>query len=912
MSNTRITNSLTSLTNKNHSEPPARPAMELLAPAGSYEAFKAAVENGADAVYLGGKSFNARASAANFDYDELRRVVRYAHERKALVYVTVNILIADSEFPELIDYLYSLYEIGVDAVILQDMGVAEFMQSVLPEIERHASTQMTINNRWGVRHIERLGFKRVVLAREISAKEMKSISKHTDLDLEVFVHGALCICYSGQCLMSSFIGGRSGNRGTCAQPCRLTYQLVNEKKEDLLAEANWGEHLLSPRDLHFVEELRELKRCGAYSLKVEGRMKRPEYVATVIRIYRKALDAVLAEGSGDSSPEAGTGVTGITGFTEEDKTELLQIFNRDFTQAYFREHPGAELMSYTRPNNRGIRLGRITKNSGNRLELKLETFLRPGDGIEVWTSRGREGITVGKIWRGKTEVLEGKPGEVVQIEFNGKGRPGDRVFKTHDELLMERARLSFQEGKEQRKRPLNMRLTGSIGERMVLEAWDGENYTKSFSLTPAQQAQKRPLTYEYAFQQLSRLGTTPFWLEGLELEVEEGLMIPVSELNDMRRLAVEALLREQDKREFLPRPVYDQRVREWKKRLVQEREDFVRNGGQRALITTKNGVKNRTHYGFEKRARSGQEGASERLTVAVSDLESVQAALKAGAKRIAFGGERWRSRKGMPLADVQEAVKRCKEQEAESIWRLPRILNEEQGAWWLETLQKVSFWDSRPTIMLSNLAELEILKEIDPKWPFETDFSLNVFNEATLAYFLRKGARAVTLSPELEHTQIEYLARWPKTELLVFGDLEMMVSEYCPIGATLGGKKGEKCSVPCVKEPHFLRDRMKYDFPVETDLDCRMHLYNAKRLNLYKELGAIAKMGVDTIRLQLNRAAPAEIRDTVRVFLEGWERALQGEKISEGEAEEVSAYLERHFPEGFTKGHYYRGVLTNG
>lgn len=860
---------------------PGRSAMELLAPAGSYEAFKAAVENGADAVYLGGKSFNARASAANFDIEELRRVVQYAHERQTSVYVTVNILIADREFPELFDYIYSLYEIGVDAVIIQDIGVAELIQNVLPEIERHASTQMTINNSWGVRHIEKLGFERVVFAREVSAEEMKRISERTVLDIEFFVHGALCICYSGQCLMSSFIGGRSGNRGTCAQPCRLTYKLINEKKSDLLAEANLGDHLLSPRDLNFVEELRELKRSGAYSLKVEGRMKRPEYVATVIRVYRHALDMVLAE-------DSDTSLSGVV--TEEEKTELTQIFNRDFSQAYFREHPGAELMSYSRPNNRGIRLGRITKTSDNRMEIKLEAFLRPGDGIEVWTSRGREGIMVAKVWQGKSEVPEGKPGELIQIEFMGKGKPGDRVFKTHDELLMERARLSFQEGKEQRKRPLKMRLLGSIGEHMVLETWDGERCIKTRSTTAAQQAQKRPLTHDYAFQQLGRLGTTPFWLEELELEVEEGLMIPVSELNEMRRLAIEALLHEQNYREYISRSVYDQRVREWKKRLVREREEGQRGFGKK-----------------ESRRQAGN--APERLTVAVSDLESVQAALKAGAKRIALGGERWRSRKGMSPEEIQAAVKLCDQYGAQSIWRLPRILNEGQSTWWYETLEKAKLWSKRPTIMVSNLAELEILKEIDSNWAFETDYSLNTFNEATLAYLLRLGASAVTLSPELEHSQIEQLARWPKTEILVFGDLEMMVSEYCPVGATLGGKKGEKCSVPCVKEPHYLRDRINYDFPVETDLECRMHLFNAKRLNLYKELGSIAKMGITTIRLQLNRATPSQIRDTVRVFLDGWERALQGEKILEGQADEMSAYLEERFPEGFTKGHYFRGIL---
>ena len=297
-----------------------------------------------------------------------------------------------------------------------------------------------------------LGFCRVVLARETSAEEMKTIAEKTSLDLEVFVHGALCISYSGQCLMSSFIGGRSGNRGTCAQPCRMTYQLVNEEQENLLVQKNPGEHLLSPRDLNLAEELAELKRIGIHSLKVEGRMKRPEYVATVIRLYRQAVNRI-------EDQLEGSAVSPL--LTPGEHQELLQVFNRDFTSGYFRENLGAELMSYSRPNNRGTRLGRVARQEPGRLSLKLEAALHPGDGIEFWTGRGREGVTVGSIWKDQTEVKEGLPGETVQIEFFGAAQPGDRVFKTNDALLMEKARESFQEGREQRKSPLTYAFIGA-------------------------------------------------------------------------------------------------------------------------------------------------------------------------------------------------------------------------------------------------------------------------------------------------------------------------------------------------------------------------------------------------------------------------------------------------------------------
>ncbi|MHB1654421.1 MAG: DUF3656 domain-containing U32 family peptidase [Desulfitobacteriaceae bacterium] len=842
--------------------------MELLAPAGSFEAFKAAVENEADAIYLGGKSFNARASADNFDLAELRSAIRYAHERRVKVFVTVNILIADREFPELIEYLYSLYEIGADAVILQDPGVAWLMQDILPEMEKHASTQMTVNNHWGVRQLELLGFSRAVLAREVSAQDMEVICASTPLEIEVFVHGALCICYSGQCLMSSFIGGRSGNRGTCAQPCRLTYVLVNQKKMNVLAEANTGEHLLSPRDLNLVQDLAELQKVGVDSLKVEGRMKRPEYVATVTRIYRQALERLPKIQSGQAEDLV----------PKEVYQELTQIFNRDFTTAYFYEHPGAGLMSYNRPNNRGTRLGRIAGVEKGRLQVKLEALLNRGDGIEIWTGHGREGLTVEQIWVSERPADEARSGETVTLEFSGQVRLGDRVFKTHDALLMERARLSFEEGKEQRKYPLEMHISGKPGEEIFLEATDGRTTVIVASSNPAQIALKRPITEDYLRQQLGRLGTTPYYLDKLELSLEGSVMLPVSDLNDMRRRAVEGLLASNAPKLEVSSQEYHRRTERWLQRLKKERQ-------------------------------SAAVQAVPRVSVAVSDLDGVKAALGAGARRILLGGEQWRSRQGFSLKDIRVGIELCQRVGAESVWRLPRILNEEQSTRWQKALQEVVQWERRPILMIANLGELQLIREIDPDWSVATDYSLNVFNEASISYFLNQKAKLITLSPELHHEQLKSLAAWPKVELLVFGDLEMMVSEYCPVGATLGGKRGEICSRPCLAEPYYLRDRMNYDFPVETDVDCRMHLFNVKCLNLYSELGHIAGLGIKNIRLQLSRSDAKQVSEVVRLFVGAWQGKSMPAKRPEQEIESGMRALGALYPEGFTKGHFFRGVL---
>lgn len=864
-----------SSTSPKHSRPAEH--LELLAPAGSYEAFKAAVENGADAVYLGGKSFSARANAANFDLTELREVIRYAHERRVKVYVTVNILIADQEFPELIHYLYQLYRLGTDAVILQDPGVAWLMERVLPELEKHASTQMTVNTTWGVQQVECMGFARAVLAREVSAKEMALICAATPLEIEVFVHGALCICYSGQCLMSSLIGGRSGNRGTCAQPCRMTYELVDQHQMNVLRDRGIGEHLLSPRDLNLAEDLSALQKAGVDSLKLEGRMKRPEYVATVTRIYRQALARL-----GERLPQVRESL-----LTETEQQDLTQIFNRDFTAGYFHTHPGAALMSYHRPNNRGTRLGRVLLAENGLLRLKLEASLRVGDGIEIWTGKGREGLTVEKIGclesvGGSTvvQVEAAAAGETVEVPFTGRAQAGDRVFKTHDALLMEKARLSFQEGKETRKYPLRMRLSGGPEEPLVLQVSDGEQTLEVCSTQVAQLATKRPLTEIYVRQQLGRLGTTPYYLEELSLDLHGDLMLPVSDLNDMRRRAVETLLSQRSRKLTLDETPYHGRVAIWQQELKLIRRDNS-VGPKRATVS-----------------------------VAVSHLKGVQTAIKAGAGQILFGGEHWRSHEGFAVSEIQKSTALCLEAGVQGVWRLARVLNEAQSSRLQKVLDSASGWQERPLLMVANLGELALIRSVDPEWPIAVDWSLNVFNEASLAYFLSQKAQVITLSPELNQGQLKVLGAWPAVQLLAFGDLEMMVSEYCPIGATLGGKSGEQCAQPCVKEPYFLRDRIDYQFPIETDLECRMHLFNAKRLSLFAELEGIAQMGIRDLRLQLVRASDHQLEDTVKLFVQAWPEAWLTTGRPEKAIQAGIHHLERLYPEGFTKGHYFRGVVS--
>ena len=409
-----------------------------------------------------------------------------------------------------------------------------------------------------------------------------------------------------------------------------------------------------------------------------------------------------------------------------------------------------------------------------------------------------------------------------------------------------------------------------------MDVVENERTVTVYSVSAAQTALKRPLTWDYAFQQLGRLGTTPFWLDKLELEVDEGIMLPVSDLNEMRRLAVEELLKDRPQTK-IDGHTYGQRIERWKQRQAEERASLMSS-------------------------------VSPQISVAVSDIETLQAALKSGAKRVLIGGEHWRSRRGFSLEEIRTSFESCRRLGVDCAWRLPRVLNQAQSANLLSDLNKAAGWTEKPKLMVSNLGELEIMRAIDVDWPFEIDYSLNVFNEASLAYFLRLGAQKVTLSPELHHEQLAHLAKWQGVELLAFGDLEMMVSEYCPVGATLGGKKGQHCAGTCVQEPHYLRDRMRYDFPVETDQECRMHLFNVKILNLYEELAQIRRMGISTIRLQLTRQTPGQVERIVRLFVEAWDILNEGKRAS-WTSEEGMTDLASLIPDGFTKGHFFRGVL---
>ncbi|MFV0518150.1 MAG: peptidase U32 family protein [Aminipila sp.] len=494
---------------------------ELLAPVGGMGQLKAAVENGADAVYLGGKLMNARINADNFDDETLKEAVEYAHLRNVKVYITMNVLLKDSELEEALDYAKTLYEIGADAIIVQDLGFASLLQKRLPSMKIHLSTQGTVYNLSGAKAAKALGFERVVLAREVSLHEMKNITKANLIETEVFVHGALCICYSGQCQMSRILGGRSGNRGLCAQPCRLAFDSEDENT-----------HLLSPKDLCAIDYLQELCDAGVSSLKVEGRMKSPEYVAIVTGIYRKYLDKYKEQGE--------------YVVQQEDRIKLEQIFNRGkFTSGYMEGNPGEELMSTELSKHQGVYIGKVIGAAQRSLiDIELEDKLSIGDGIEI-----RNKNMPGNI----VTYLKQLKGNTVRIgDIKGTVFPGDKVYKISDKVLLEEAKKSYEgqssiEKQGYKKIPVEVIFKAGLGKKAELVLIEGENHVTSQSEQIVEKAVNKPITEELISKQLNKTGDVPFRIENINFDIDDNISMPMSAINQMRREAFDLLIKEKTK-----------------------------------------------------------------------------------------------------------------------------------------------------------------------------------------------------------------------------------------------------------------------------------------------------------------------------------------------------------------------------
>jgi putative protease len=834
--------------------------VELLAPAGNREAFSAAIEAGTNAVYLGGQQFGARQYANNFSPDELAGCIRQAHVAGVRVYVTVNTLVDDSEIPALKDYLRELYEIGADAAILQDIGIARIARRIVPDLPLHASTQMTAHDLAAVNQLADYGFERVILSRELSLAEIAHICQHARCKVETFVHGALCICYSGQCLMSSMIGGRSGNRGRCAQPCRLPYQLLDSHGQNALLDQGVGEYLLSPKDFRTIEYLPELIKAGVASFKIEGRMKRPEYVAVVVDAYRRAIDRLTAEPENYSVQDS-------------DLRDLEQIFNRGFTAAHLFKKNGREMMSDRRPNNRGVMIGRVTRySSPQRMAyLKLEGPLAPGDIIEAWVKvGGRVTIEVASLQVDDLPVESAGATQEVSVYCPEFIHPGDRVFKVFDSRLTQKVQSWYAKPYARRRIPISMTVTAAIGEPLQIMVCDREGFSGvAQSGFIGQAARNRPLTRDILEAQCSRLGNTPFVIEQFVANIAGEVMAPVSEINDTRRRAIEDL--EKSRLTQFNRPALN-----YDKRLDSEARF------------------NKQTPAADPKSRSGMD-----LLVKVDTIEQAEAAITAGADWLMISGERFHGTL-MKQNDYDRILSQARKHNMKAIFNLPRIIRdsnnvqaEQQLTWFAEL--------SPDAVGVANIGSLSRVRQY-PKLTIHADYPLNLFNSEALAFVKEMGASSATLSPELTLAQVQKLTQSKilALECLVHGHLTLMISEFCALSSYLGGVDADSCKGVCRQNEFRLQDRKGEFFPVMTDEACRMHILNGKELSMLPHVPRLAQSGVERIRIEACRMKPAEIKRVTGFYRRAIDAGAEGLSSLETEAAEHA---------DITRGHYFRGVL---
>lgn len=807
---------------------PTRP--EILAPAGDWECARAAVENGADAIYFGLERFNARMRAKNFTQGDLPTLMEFLHRRGVRGYVTFNTLVFADELEAAEDYLRTIIAAGVDAAIVQDIGICRLIRRLSPDFPIHTSTQMTVTSPAGVEFARELGAQLVVLARENSIAEINAIqaaqkSAAVSLPLEVFVHGALCVAYSGQCLTSESLGGRSANRGECAQACRLPYELVSDGEKVELGDRKY---LLSPQDLSGLAVLPELVRSGVASLKIEGRLKSPEYVASITRVYRQALDKVMAEIGGESVPD----------FSERAaRYELEMSFSRGLHTGWFRGINNQELAHGRFGTKRGVYLGEISRVAGEAVHVKLLAPAKPGDGIVFDDGKPEAGEEGGRIYqvgeRNGETVLRFGHGD---IDFR-RVRAGQRLWKTNDPALDREVRSTFSGDKIRFQRPVTFEVHGRANSPLTMIARDGEGHVaKVESTIPLARAEKQPLTTDRLRDQLSRLGGTPFKLNQLESYLESGLILPLSELNRLRREVVSEL-------------------------------DRLRATPKRWTLRPHSAAETVCHVTRDKPFGRENERATPEIIAVIRNLDQLEPAWRAGARTVYCEFE---NPKHYREAVAQFRILQTGAPDASSIWVAPPRIFKPGEDWILKQVRS----SEADGYLVRNHEHLRFFAN-DRK---RGDFSLNVANPLTAEYFItRYKLERVTASYDLNIAQLESLlstapGMW--FDITLHQHMPMFHMEHCVFCAFLSsGKDYHDCGRPCEKHRVALRDRVGAELPLRADAGCRNTVFNNRAQTGAEYAQRLVELGARSFRIEFINESGAEVART----LERYQALLRGE-----------------------------------
>jgi len=813
--------------------------IELLSPIGDFDCLKAAVQNGADSVYFGGSLFNARYNAHNFDADELKQAIQYAKLRNVKVDFTLNTLIKNNEFADAVELANYVYSLGVDAIIVQDLGLARYLIKNFPDLPIHASTQMTIHNLHGVKELEELGFKRAVLSRELSLDEIQYICKNTNIEIETFIHGALCISYSGQCLFSSSIGARSGNRGKCAQPCRLPYKLfstnnqkqkLNQNKSDTNNSincnnndndnnsnncnnnSNYNNHnncnnnsndicldsgyLLSPRDLCGLNYIPQLINAGVSCLKIEGRMKSPEYVATVTKIYRKYID--LAYSQKDYIID------------QNDIDELMQVFNRGgFSSANFESTPNRNYVFKEKPNNIGIYIGNVSKLNKEKglVRLTLKNDVQIGDKISF--EKEEHKYTISELMCNNNNLREANTGDTVVIgRMKGNLHLGDKVYKLTDAVKSKKIDEFIQ--KENKKIPLSAHIIVKKGVPLSLEvtSCDKEN-GNYFSMSAKSvidilpiDAITNPISEDRIKEQLCKTTNSQFEFKYIKVDLDDNTYVPkISYINQLRRECLEKL----------------------EEQAIQR---FSRNKKNIVLSSINSNINNIAQNNSNKSVTGSNSTNNEnaKICLLLNELD-----LDYDYSKIDNTDNVYVPLKYFKNKQYGEIIKTLSRNNNLYIY-LPTVLKDNFRNFYFNDIDAIIKKYKIKGLICSNLSCINYFSNLKGKLDLVANYTFNVFNNYTINELAEIGIKRVVLSPELDESNLKNITNNSiiPTEVLVYGKLVLMNIGYCLLGSS--NLCYPRCDMKCKENSKFyLKDRLNMNFRLIPDsIQTISTLYNSK------------------------------------------------------------------------------------
>jgi putative protease len=859
---------------------------EILAPVGDEEALLAAIRGGADAVYLGIGEFNARQGAKNFTLDDLDAAVKLAHSHGVLVYLALNIPIKQKELQHALEIVDRAYAVGIDAIILQDLGLLKLLKEAYPDLELHASTQMTIHNKGGVDFVAGIGAKRVIVSRELTTAEVKDIVDHSKAEVEVFVHGALCYSYSGKCLFSSFLHDRSANRGACAQPCRRRYRFVVNGREVDERHVG-GSYPISCAELSTLTGLEEIVKTGVVSLKIEGRMKKPEYVTASAAAYKAAVEGICRSGENPTKEEL-----------ESREAELAKLFYRGFTRGFILGEKGVSHPKYS--SNYGAFLGKvldISRSKGNtKLTVRLNEDIQVKDGISIFTRERMLGSAVtGIITIAGEHIKSAKKGEKVGLEISSKtGRAvqrGDELYLTTDTQLLD----TLQKTKL-KTLPVSLKVRARKGERFTVVVGDenekvretGETGEKVHVVELAddyivQEAEKAPTTVEQIRKSMESLGDTSFEAFSIEIEADENIFIPVGVLKNTRRKAADLLLEK-----ILSADEKEQKhpdLADFNYLCDSESGGNVASNEKSSdpAVSVSNTVSNTLNN-----AR-GRNTASKRLllSVEVNEISSVFEAAFAGADIVYVPVSKFEE---LNAPENAEKLEDLKAERVELVFRVPLISHDSELDELNPLLEKVKA--AGFGIACSEFGAVQLAKELSR--PFAAGKEFNIFNAFTASTLYQAGAYRTTLSSELNLSEIKNICETlqtckgsGQTEIFVYGRELLFITENDLLKPLIDRRIVRKDSEV------LLVDQGGSEFPV-TRLGTRTLIYNSKVLDMLKYVKNLKGYGVDVLRFDLSFNTEAEIKEILKAYKE----ALAGKETRLKPAKGVE----------YTTGHYFKGV----